>query len=362
MKEFYKKSIEQSLKETETSFSGLTSKQVEEREKDILKEDFYDEKNGIVNKFFAQFFDLMIIILLLASVISIAIGIMQNTKEEIIDGAVILAIVIMNAIFGVVQEYKAEKSLNALKKLTEQEVFVFRDGTLKKISSNELVIGDIISLEAGIILPADCRIIEGFDLKVDESSLTGESLPVYKDCNFVANKDMPISDMKNMVFKGTSITCGKGKAVVVALGLSTEFGKIAKGVKENSKELTPLQKSIKDVAKVLTFLVLVVAFVTFVIEIYISPANIMEAFLTAVAIAVAAIPESMPAVITIIMSMGIARLAKQKAVVKRMHAVETLGCCDVICSDKTGTLTQNKMTVTTLYIDGSIQQKNFSKK
>ena len=180
MKEFYKKSIEQSLKETETSFSGLTSKQVEEREKDILKEDFYDEKNGIVNKFFAQFFDLMIIILLLASVISIAIGIMQNTKEEIIDGAVILAIVIMNAIFGVAQEYKAEKSLNALKKLTEQEVFVFRDGTLKKISSNELVIGDIISLEAGIILPADCRIIEGFDLKVDESSLTGESLPVYK--------------------------------------------------------------------------------------------------------------------------------------------------------------------------------------
>lgn len=361
MKEFYKKSIEQSLKETETSFSGLTSKQVEEREKDILKEDFYDEKNGIVNKFFAQFFDLMIIILLLASIISIAIGIMQNTKEEIIDGAVILAIVIMNAIFGVAQEYKAEKSLNALKKLTEQEVFVFRDGTLKKISSNELVIGDIISLEAGIILPADCRIIEGFDLKVDESSLTGESLPVYKDCNFVANKDMPISDMKNMVFKGTSITCGKGKAVVVALGLSTEFGKIAKGVKENSKELTPLQKSIKDVAKVLTFLVLVVAFVTFVIEICISPANIMEAFLTAVAIAVAAIPESMPAVITIIMSMGIARLAKQKAVVKRMHAVETLGCCDVICSDKTGTITQNKMTVTTLYIDGSIQQKNFSK-
>lgn len=359
MKDFYKLNIPQSLQETKSSFSGLNDNQVELREKDVLKEDFYDEKHGIVNKFFAQFFDLMIIILLLASMVSIVIGVVQNTKEEIIDGVVILAIVVMNAIFGVVQEYKAEKSLNALKKLTEQEVFVYRNGQLKKISSNDLVVGDVISLEAGIILPADCRIIEGFDLKVDESSLTGESLPVYKDCNFVANKDLPISDMKNMVFKGTSITCGKGKAVVVALGMSTEFGKIAKGIKENEKELTPLQKSIKDVAKVLTFLVLIVAFITFVIEICISPANIMDAFLTAVAIAVAAIPESMPAVITIIMSMGIARLAKQKAVVKRMHAVETLGCCDVICSDKTGTITQNKMTVTSLYFDDKLQQNYF---
>ena len=359
MKEFYKMNIQQTLHEAKTSFSGLSENQVSMREKDILKEDFYDEKHGIVNKFFAQFFDLMIIILLLASIVSIIIGVMQNTHEEIIDGVVILAIVVMNAVFGVVQEYKAEKSLNALKKLTEQEVFVYRDGELKKVSSNELVIGDVILLEAGIILPADCRIIEGFDLKVDESSLTGESLPVYKDCNFVANKDVSISDMKNMAFKGTSVTCGRGKAVVVALGMSTEFGKIAKGIKENGKELTPLQKSIKDVAKVLTFLVLIVAFITFVIEICISPANIMDAFLTAVAIAVAAIPESMPAVITIIMSMGIARLAKQKAVVKRMHAVETLGCCDVICSDKTGTITQNKMTVTSLYFDEHLQEKKF---
>ena len=359
MKEFYKMNIQQTLHETKTSFSGLSENQVFMREKNILKEDFYDEKHGIVNKFFAQFFDLMIIILLLASIVSIIIGVMQNTHEEIIDGVVILAIVVMNAVFGVVQEYKAEKSLNALKKLTEQEVFVYRDGELKKVSSNELVIGDVILLEAGIILPADCRIIEGFDLKVDESSLTGESLPVYKDCNFVANKDVSISDMKNMAFKGTNVTCGRGKAVVVALGMSTEFGKIAKGIKENGKELTPLQKSIKDVAKVLTFLVLIVAFITFVIEICISPANIMDAFLTAVAIAVAAIPESMPAVITIIMSMGIARLAKQKAVVKRMHAVETLGCCDVICSDKTGTITQNKMTVTSLYFDEHLQEKKF---
>lgn len=359
--EFYKKSVSESLKEVASSSNGLTEEEAKAREKDLFHEEFFDEKHGIVSKFFAQFFDLMIIILLLASIISIAIGIAQKTSEEIIDGVAILAIVIMNAIFGVVQENKAEKSLAALKKLTEQEVFVYRDGSLKKISSSELVIGDVISLEAGTILPADCRLIEGYELKIDESSLTGESEATLKSADFVSEKTLSISEQKNMVFKGTNVTYGRGKAVVVALGINTEFGKIAKGIKESAKELTPLQKSIKGVAKVLTFLVLIIAFITFVIEICISPANIMEAFLTAVAIAVAAIPESMPAVITIIMSMGIARLAKQKAVVKRMHAVETLGCCDVICSDKTGTITENKMTVTATYFDGELKKENFKK-
>ncbi len=357
--DFYKKSVEQCLKETSSCKNGLSETEAKQREKDVLHDEFFDEKHGIVSKFFAQFFDLMIVILLLASLISIVIGVVQKTSEEIIDGVAILAIVIMNAVFGVVQEYKAEKSLQALKKLTEQEVFVYRDGSLKKISSTELVIGDIISLEAGTILPADCRLIESSEIKIDESSLTGESEAVSKNAEYVASHNLPIAEQKNMVFKGTNVTYGRGKACVVALGIDTEFGKIAKGVKENSKELTPLQKSIKDVAKVLTFLVLAIAFVTFIIEICISPANIMEAFLTAVAIAVAAIPESMPAVITIIMSMGIARLAKQKAVVKRMHAVETLGCCDVICSDKTGTITQNKMTVTALYYDGEVHFQKY---
>lgn len=359
--EFYKKSVSESLKEVASSSNGLTEEEAKAREKDLFHEEFFDEKHGIVSKFFAQFFDLMIIILLLASIISIAIGIAQKTSEEIIDGVAILAIVIMNAIFGVVQENKAEKSLAALKKLTEQEVFVYRDGSLKKISSSELVIGDVISLEAGTILPADCRLIEGYELKIDESSLTGESEATLKSADFFSEKTLSISEQKNMVFKGTNVTYGRGKAVVVALGINTEFGKIAKGIKESAKELTPLQKSIKGVAKVLTFLVLIIAFITFVIEICISPANIMEAFLTAVAIAVAAIPESMPAVITIIMSMGIARLAKQKAVVKRMHAVETLGCCNVICSDKTGTITENKMTVTATYFDGELKKENFKK-
>lgn len=359
--EFYKKSVSESLKEVGSCAKGLAEEEAKTREKDLFHEEFFDEKHGIVSKFFAQFFDLMIIILLLASIISIAIGVIQKTSEEIIDGVAILAIVIMNAIFGVVQENKAEKSLLALKKLTEQEVLVYRDGIIKKISSNELVMGDVIALEAGTILPADCRLIETIELKVDESSLTGESEGTLKDADFVAEKTLSISEQKNMVFKGTNVTYGRGSAVVVALGIDTEFGKIAKGIRESTKELTPLQKSIKEVAKVLTFLVLIIALVTFVIEICISPANIMEAFLTAVAIAVAAIPESMPAVITIIMSMGIARLAKQKAVVKRMHAVETLGCCDVVCSDKTGTITENKMTVTATYFDGEIKKDNFKK-
>lgn len=354
--EFYKKSVAESLKEVSSTCNGLSEEQAKSREKDLFHEEFFDEKHGIVSKFIAQFFDLMIIILLLASIISIVIGIVQKTSEEIIDGVAILAIVIMNAVFGVIQENKAEKSLDALKKLTEQEVYVYRDGALKKISSSQLVKGDVISLEAGTILPADCRLIESVELKVDESSLTGESVGTVKDAFFISQETLPISEQKNMVFKGTNVTYGRGKAVVVALGINTEFGKIAKGIKDNSKEATPLQKSIKGVAKVLTFVVLFVAFITFIIEICISPANIMEAFLTAVAIAVAAIPESMPAVITIIMSMGIARLAKQRAVVKRMHAVETLGCCDVICSDKTGTITQNKMTVISTYFDGELKK------
>ena len=206
---FYKKTIEQSLKETSTCKNGLSEIEAKQREQDVLREEFFDEKHGIVSKFFAQFFDLMIIILLLASLISIIIGIAQKTSEEIVDGVAILAIVIMNAVFGVVQEHKAEKSLQALKKLTEQEVFVFRDGVLKKISSNQLVVGDIISLEAGSILPADCRLIESTELKIDESSLTGESVPVGKVAEFVANRSLPIAEQKNMVFKGTNVTYGR---------------------------------------------------------------------------------------------------------------------------------------------------------
>lgn len=358
MENFHCKSIEQTLRELRSRSSGLKSSELVGRERaEVIMQ---GKKNSIISKFFAQFFDLMIIILLFASAVSIIIGIIEKSSSEIIDGCIILFIVIMNAIFGVVQEYKAEKSLEALSKLTEPECLVLRDGQMTKINTNELVIGDIVSLEAGAIVPADLRLIESHQLKLDESSLTGESHQIEKDASDVCLQNAPLGERHNMAYKGTVVACGRGLGVTVALGDKTELGKIASVIKDSQKEMTPLQKSIKDVGKVLTYLVLLVAIITFIIEIIINPANIMDAFLTSVAISVAAIPESMPAVITIIMSLGVARLAKQRAIVKRMHSVETLGCCEVICSDKTGTITQNKMSVTAIYVNGKFQDKRFN--
>ena len=358
MENFHCKSIEQTLRELRSRSSGLKSSELVGRERtEVIMQ---GKKNSIISKFFAQFFDLMIIILLFASAVSIVIGIIEKSSSEIIDGCIILFIVIMNAIFGVVQEYKAEKSLEALSKLTEPECLVLRDGQMTKINTNELVIGDIVSLEAGAIVPADLRLIESHQLKLDESSLTGESHQIEKNASDVCLQNAPLGERHNMAHKGTVVACGRGLGVTVALGDKTELGKIASVIKDSQKEMTPLQKSIKDVGKVLTYLVLLVAIITFIIEIIINPANIMDAFLTSVAISVAAIPESMPAVITIIMSLGVARLAKQRAIVKRMHSVETLGCCEVICSDKTGTITQNKMSVTAIYINGKFQDKRFN--
>lgn len=357
---FFKQSIDKTLIDLASCRDGLTEKQVAERA-DTRKDDMKNiKKQSLVSRFFEQFFDFMIIVLLVASAISIIIGIVERTAGEIVDGCIILAIVIMNAIFGVAQEYKAEKSLEALNKLSQPECFVLREGIMKKISTPELVIGDIVVLDSGSIVPADLRLIESHQMKVDESALTGESFSVEKDCRAVFHKDVALGERKNIAYKGTVVAGGRGQGVVVALGEDTEFGKIAKAIKEDQKELTPLQKSIKDVGKVLTYLVLVIAVVTFIMEICITPNGVMEAFLTAVAIAVAAIPESMPAVITIIMSMGVARLAKQKAIVRKMHAVETLGCCDVICSDKTGTITQNKMTISSLYWSGNLQTEKIA--
>lgn len=359
MEEFYRQSSEKVLRATNSRNEGLSSVEVESRVGTRRSDNTQIKKHGLISRFFEQFFDFMIIILLIASAVSIIIGIVEKTAGEIVDGCIILAIVLMNAIFGVVQEYKAEKSLEALNKLTQPECFVRRDGSVQKISTKNLVIGDIVVLESGSIVPADLRLIESHQLKIDEASLTGESHVIEKDCQMICRENAPLGERRNMAYKGTIVNYGRGVGVVVALGEDTEFGKIAKVIKDEQKEMTPLQKSIKDVGKVLTYLVLIIAVVTFVMEICITPNSIMDAFLTAVAIAVAAIPESMPAVITIIMSLGIARLAKQKAVVRKMHSVETLGCCDVICSDKTGTITQNKMTVTSLYFGGQLQKDRF---
>lgn len=357
MKKFYCKTVGQTLEELSSRFKGLTDGEVKERLRQGADEKY--KKASIVSKFFEQFFDLMIIILLLASVVSISIGIFERSSSEIIDGCIILLIVLMNAIFGVAQEYKAEKALESLNKIVQPMTVVKRGGKILKINTGDLVVGDVVVLSAGDIVPADLRLIESTKLQIDESSLTGESIAVKKNCDMVCKEETPFAERINMAYKGTIVSYGRGEGVVVAVGNDTEFGKIASAIQDNQKQLTPLQKSIKDVGKVLTYLVLAVAIITFIIEIIIDPSNIMEAFLTSVAIAVAAIPESMPAVITIIMSFGVASLARQKAIVKRLHSVETLGCCDVICSDKTGTITQNKMTVTSIMLNGKVIERKF---
>lgn len=345
MRSFHDKTIEQTLRELDVSPRGLSQGDVLSRA-GTKREEQQAKKRGLGFKILEQFTDFMIIILLIASGISIVIGIVQGQVGEIVDGCIILAIVLMNAIFGVVQDLKAEKSLEALGKLSQPECIVIREGKRIKIKTKDLVAGDVVCLEAGSIVPADLRLIESVQLKINESALTGESKESSKDCQVLCNRESPLGERKNMAYKGTIVCFGRGVGVATALGGDSEFGKIASALTEGKKEMSPLQKSIKDLGKILTYVILAIAILTFVIEVCITPNSILDAFLTAVAISVAAIPESMPAVITIIMSMGVVRLAKQKAIVKHLPSVETLGACSVICSDKTGTITQNKMTIT----------------
>ena len=359
-KDFYKKNVEECLREFDTNVSGLKEQQIKER---LPQSQLYiikgAKKQSFISKFFAQIKELMVLVLLISGIISIVIGATENSFSEVIDGLIILGIVVINALFGVFQERKSEKAIESLKDMTKPETNVLRDGKIVKIKTTELVFGDIVCLEAGSIVPADLRLIETSNAKINESSLTGESEAVEKFADAVYRKDMPLAERKNMAFAGSVVENGHAKGIVVTLGTESELGKIAESLKETKKELTPLQKSIQGVGKVLTYLILLVATVTFVLEAIANPSQILQAFLTAVAISVAAIPESMPAVITIIMSLGIAKLSKQKAIVKRMHAVETLGACDVICSDKTGTITQNKMKVEEFFTFFDKKSENF---
>lgn len=344
--EYYRKSVEQTLLDMDSNKNGLTEQVVCAR---LAQSQKYlimpSKKQSFFSKFFAQIKELMVLVLLFAGIISIVIGVVEKASSEIIDGSIILGIVVMNALFGVYQERKSEKAIESLKNLTKPETNVLRDGKVLKIKTSDLVFGDIVCLEAGSIVPADLRLIETSSIKINEAAITGESEPVEKFADLVFQKEISLGDRKNMAYASSVVENGHAKGVVVALGKESEIGKIAESLKETKKELTPLQKNIQGVGKILTYLILLIASITFVLEVISNPTEILQAFLTAVAISVAAIPESMPAVITIIMSLGIAKLSKQKAIIKRMHAVETLGACDVICSDKTGTITQNKMKV-----------------
>ncbi len=342
--EFYKKSVEESLRYYDSNVNGLSNEIAERRLPDAKKKLIQPEKKqSFFVKFFAQIKELMVLILLVSGILSIIIGIVENSSSEIVDGAIILGIVVMNALFGVYQERKSEKAIENLKNLTQPETNVLREGKIFKLKTCNLVYGDIVCLESGSIVPADLRLVETTNLRISEASLTGESEAVEKHADFVSGRNLVLAERKNMAYAGSIVESGHAKGMVVAIGQESEIGKIAKSLSSTKKDLTPLQKSIQGVGKVLTYIILLMATVTFILECLANPNQILRAFLTAVAISVAAIPESMPAVITIIMSLGIAKLSHQKAIVKRMHAVETLGACDVICSDKTGTITQNRM-------------------
>ena len=358
------KNIAQIFKELGTSQNGLDDVEVKNRQAEGQKNYLEGEKKqSTLSKFFAQFKDLMVIILIISAVISITLAIVTREYQNLFEGGIILFIVVLNATFGVVQENKAENALEHLKKQSEPFCTVMRNGEQVSIKTKDLVLGDIVLLASGNIVPADVRLLQTNNLKVDESVLTGESLEVEKNADMLCEKNAPLGERKNMAYSGSVVCFGRAMGVVTSVGEYTEMGKIAVMISNGKKELTPLQKSLNKIGKIISISVIIIAVIIFMVEVTVPQnPNLLEAFLTAVALAVAAIPESLPASITIIMALGVQRLASQNAIIKRLHAVETLGSCSVICSDKTGTLTQNKMTVKELFFDNSsvsiFDQKN----
>lgn len=330
--------------------NGLAEDEVKKRQekygKNVLKE---KKKESIIVKFVKQFNDFMIIILIIASIISAMTSYMQG-ENDYIDSIIIIAIVILNAIMGIIQEERAEKSIESLKKLTPKITKIVRDKKTQEINAENLVPGDIIELETGNYVPADCRIIEGFNLKIEESSLTGETEPVEKNNQAILKDKIPLGDMKNMGFMGSIVVSGRGKAIVTETGMNTKIGKIANMINEEETPETPIQKKLSEVGKILGIVCLVICAVIYVIGI-LKKVEPVEMFMTSVGLAVAAIPEGLPAIVTIMLSIGVTKMSKKNSIIRKLPAVETLGCSNVICSDKTGTLTQNKMTVRALYSD-----------
>ena len=323
---------------------GLAKEEVENRQKEYGKNKLKEKpKETILVRFIKQFNDFMIIILIIASIISAGVSYMQG-ENDYIDSIIIIAIVVLNAIMGVIQETKAEKSIEALQKMTPRKSKVIREGKTEEINAEDLVPGDIVILEAGSYVPADSRIIEAHNLKIEESSLTGETEAVTKDAGMICKKDVLLGDRLNMAYMSTIIVNGHGIAIVTDIGMNTKVGQIANMIIENESPETPIQKKLGQVGKTLGIVCLVICFVIFLIGL-IKNIEPMEMFMTAVGLAVAAIPEGLPAIVTIVLSIGVTKMAKKNSIIRKLPAVETLGSSNVICSDKTGTLTQNKMKV-----------------
>lgn len=325
--------------------SGLSSDEAKRRLAEHGPNKFEEAKPPSVLKLiWDQINSMLIYILIGAAVLSAIVG---ETSDAIIIGLVIL----LNSVIGVIQETKAEKALQELQKMSTPKAIVRRDGAVQEISSEELVKGDIVLIDAGRLIPADIRLIETANLKVEESSLTGESTDVEKDANWEAEGDVPLGDQKNMAFSSTLATYGRATGVVVRTGMETEIGKIAKMLANKNKELTPLQKRLDELGKILGIGAIIISFIIFMIGFF-QGRDVADMFLIAISLAVAAIPEGLPAIVTIVLAIGVQRMIKQNAVVRKLPAVETLGAVNVICSDKTGTLTLNKMTVTDAYANG----------
>lgn len=305
-------------------------------------------KKSLIALFFSHLQDMLIYVLLGAAVITLVIG-------EYVDAIIILLVVLLNAAIGVIQEYKAEKAVEALQQMTTPKSLVKRDGQIQEINSEDIVVGDIVVIDAGRFIPADIRLIESANLQIEESALTGESVPSEKDANNIhPDPKTPIGDKTNMAFMSTLATYGRGEGVVVATAMETEIGKIAKILDEDIEEMTPLQKRLDELGRVLGFIAIAVCVLIFIIAFF-QKRDLFEMFLTAISLAVAAIPEGLPAIVAIVLALGVTRMSKINAIVKKLPAVETLGSVSIICSDKTGTLTQNKMTVVKFYTLDNLQ-------
>ncbi len=353
----YLRPSEQVLAEVQSSDRGLSGNEAAARlAKDGKNKLVEAKKVSIFRRFLSQLADPMIIILLVAAGISAVTSIYAG--ESFTDVFIILFVVVLNAVLGVMQESKAEKAIEALNEMSAATSKVLRDGMIRQIKSEDIVVGDIILLEAGDAVPADARILEAASLKAEESALTGESVPVNKQEKEISNPDgkaVPLGDRSNMLYMGSSIAYGRGKAVVVATGMQTEMGKIADAISQAKDGKTPLQIQLAKLSKVLTWIVLGICAVIFAVGVLkngsMTGANILNSFMVAVSLAVAAIPEGLSAVVTIVLSIGVTKMSRRNAVIRKLTAVETLGCTQIICSDKTGTLTQNKMTVVDTYCD-----------
>jgi len=332
---------------------GLNSELVQQRQLEYGENKLQEKKKKTnFERFLNQFKDVMIIILLIAAVISFVVACVEGEPKEFFEPVLILLIVIINAIMGVMQESKAEKALEALRNMTSPNARVIRNGSEQSIPASELVPGDIIHLEAGDFVPADARLIHSASLKSEESALTGESVPSEKTADIVVACDAPLGDRTNMVFSGCSITYGTAAAIVTAIGMNTEMGKIANLLNNEEEMQTPLQKKLADLGKYLGIVALVACAIIFVVGL-LNGIPTLDIFMTAVSLAVSAIPEGLPAIVTIVLSIGVQRMVHKNAIIRKLPAVETLGSASVICSDKTGTLTQNRMTLTHVYLDGS---------